>query len=67
MFHTTLPQGKHISQKENLSDSKWKGQEQSVSTEPKCKGQMKYYRPRSKDRAYDSKNQLHKTGDNTSI
>ena len=64
MFHTTLSQGKHIAQEreKNLFESKWKGQEQGILfkskwkgqrkclLEPKCKGQEKYCRPRSKDR-----------------
>ena len=79
----SLLESKWKGQRKSLFESKWKGQKQSVLSEPKCKGQEKYCRPgsktglliicmytnkpRSKDRAYDLKNQSHKTGDNTSI
>ena len=41
MFHITLSQGKtYCTRKEkSLLESKWKGQEQTVLLEPKCKGQ----------------------------
>ena len=52
MFHTTLLQGINIAQEyeKSLFESKWKGQEQRVLLEPKCKEQRKYCKPRSKDR-----------------
>ena len=74
MFHTTLSQGKKNTQEKGkgkgLFESKWKGQENRLLSEPKYKGQdtvdpgqrtglliicMYTNKPRSKDRAYDSK------------
>ena len=43
MFHTALSQGKTYCTRieKSLIESKWKGQEQGILLEPKCKGQKK--------------------------